>query len=75
MSRFQLVVDNFDHFADRGGVKRLCVLVEVKRSSFYLWLHRAPAKAERSMVDAELAERIRADHVAQRDPAGRLDRW
>jgi transposase InsO family protein len=62
VSRFQFVADNSDHFADRGGVKRLCELVEIERSSYYAWKAGAPARAERSAADAALAERIRAVH-------------
>ena len=64
MSRFQFVADNSDHFAARGGVKRLCELVEVERSSYYAWLDAAPARAARAAADAELARRIRAIHAA-----------
>jgi transposase InsO family protein len=62
VSRFQFVADNSDHFAARGGVKRLCELVEVERSSYYAWKAGAPARAARAAADAELAERIRAVH-------------
>ena len=63
MSRFQFVADNSATFADRGGVKRLCELVEVERSSYYAWLNAAPAREERARADAELAARIRAVHA------------
>lgn len=63
MSRFQFVADNSDHYAARGGVKRLCELVEIKRSSYYAWLAGAPARAARAKADARLAERIRAIHA------------
>lgn len=63
MSRFQFVADNSATYAGRGGVKRLCELVEVTRSSFYAWLAGAPARAERAAADAVLAERIRAVHA------------
>ena len=64
MSRFQFVADNSDHFAARGGVKRLCELVEIERSSYYAWLNAAPARAARAAADVELAARIRAIHAA-----------
>lgn len=62
MSRFQFVADNSTTYADRGGVKRLCELVEVERSSYYAWKAGAPARVARAAADAELAERIRAVH-------------
>lgn len=62
MSRFQFVADNSATFADRGGVKRLCELVEIERSSYYAWKAGAPARAARAEADAALAERIRAVH-------------
>lgn len=37
MNRFQLVEDH----EDAWGVKRLCEIVEISRSSFYAWLARA----------------------------------
>ena len=58
MSRFQFVADNSDHFAARCGVKRLCELVEIERSSYYAWLNAAPARAARARADDELAVRI-----------------
>ena len=63
MSRFQFVADNSDHFAARGGVKRLCELVEIERSSYYAWVAGAPARQARAEADAELAARIRAIHA------------
>jgi transposase InsO family protein len=47
-------------------VKRLCEVIEGNRSSFYAWDAAAPARAERQACDAELAERIRAVHEADR---------
>jgi len=64
VSRFQFVADNSDHFAARGGVKRLCELVEIERSSYYAWLNAAPVRVARAGADAELASRIRAIHAA-----------
>lgn len=63
MSRFQFVADNSTTYADRGGVKRLCELVEVERSSYYAWRQAASAREARAAADAELAERIRAVHA------------
>lgn len=60
MNRFQFVDD---HQA-RYGVKRLCRIIGVARSSFYYWKASAAARAARAQADAELAERIRAVHAA-----------
>ncbi len=62
MTRFQFVADHRDAFE----VKRLCQTVEVSRSSFYAWEAAAPARAARAAADAELAERIRTVHAADR---------
>ncbi|CAM3481458.1 hypothetical protein GCM10009762_00770 [Dermacoccus barathri] len=58
MSRFQFVADH----AATYEVKRLCQLLEVQRSSYYVWLQAAPARAERAAADAALARRIRVLH-------------
>ena len=67
MNRFQFVADHQHAFE----VKRLCQAVEVSRSSFYAWCAAAPARAERVVADAELAERIRTvqDPKTGGDPA------
>jgi len=62
VSRFRFVADHRDTFE----VKRLCEVLEVKRSSFYAWADAAPARAERAAVDQELAERIRVVHEADK---------
>jgi hypothetical protein len=51
VNRFQFVEDHKDAY----GVKRLCEVVEVARSSFYAWLAAAPGRAVRAVEDAELA--------------------
>ena len=56
MTRFQFVADH----QQRYGVKRLCQLVGVARSSFYYWRATAPDRAAREAADAALAVRIRA---------------
>lgn len=56
MSRFQFVDDHRGAY----GVKRLCEIVEVARSSFYAWLAAAPTRRARSAADAALAATIRA---------------
>ena len=40
MNRFQFVEDHKDAY----GVKRLCEIVEIARSSFYAWLAAAPGR-------------------------------
>jgi transposase InsO family protein len=58
VNRFQFVADHSGAFE----VKRLCQLVEVKRSSFYAWKAAGPARAARAAEDARLAERVRVIH-------------
>jgi transposase InsO family protein len=60
VTRFQFVAD---HQA-RYGVKRLCQLVGVARSSFYYWKATASDRAARDAADAALAVRIRAVRTA-----------
>lgn len=55
MNRFQFVEER----KDAWGVKRLCQVVEIARSSFYAWLAAAPGRAAKQAADAVLAERIR----------------
>ena len=55
MNRFQFVEDHKDAY----GVKRLCEVIEIARSSFYAWLDAAPRRAAKAAEDAALAERIR----------------
>ena len=56
MTRFQFVAD---HQA-RYGVKRLCRILGIARSSFYYWKATAPDRAARDAADTALAVRIRA---------------
>lgn len=56
MNRFQFVADH----QHRYGVKRLCTILKVARSSFYYWKATAPDRAARDAADAALAARIRA---------------
>lgn len=58
MNRFQFVADHQHTFE----VKRLCELVQVRRSSFYAWQAAAPARAARAEADTELADKIREIH-------------
>jgi transposase InsO family protein len=60
VTRFQFVVD---HQA-RYGVKRLCRILQIARSSFYYWKSTAAARAARDAADAALAVRIRAVQAA-----------
>lgn len=58
MNRFQRVAD----LQRRCGVKRLCSILGVRRSSFYYWRRTAADRAVRQAADAKLADRIRAVH-------------
>ena len=60
MNRFQFVEAHKDAY----GVKRLCKVIEIARSSFYAWLAAAPGRADREAADAALAARI----VVLQDP-------
>jgi len=55
VNRFQFVEDHKDAY----GVKRLCEVVEIARSSFYAWLAATPGRAARAAADQALAARIR----------------
>ncbi len=58
MNRFQFVADH----QRRYGVKRLCTILGIARSSFYYWRRTAADRAARKAADARLAARIRAVH-------------
>jgi transposase InsO family protein len=58
VSRFRFVADHRHTY----GVKRLCEVLQIARSSFYAWLDAQPRRAERAAADAELAMRIRVLH-------------
>ena len=60
MNRFQFVADHSQRF----GVKRLCQVIGVARSSFYHWTATAAARSARAADDAVLADRIRTVHTA-----------
>ena len=60
MNRCQFVEDH----QRRYGVKRLCTILGIARSSFYYWRRTAPARAARQVSDAKLAARIRTVHAA-----------
>ncbi|WP_409473460.1 IS3 family transposase [Streptomyces sp. HC307] len=59
VNRFQFIEDH--HRA--WGVKRLCAVLEVARSSFYKWRAGREARAARERADAALAGRIRTVHA------------
>lgn len=58
MNRFQFVADH----QRRYGVKRLCQVLGVARSSFYHWKATATEREARRAVDDRLAARIRVVH-------------
>lgn len=60
MSRFQFVADHSTTYQ----VKRLCELVEIRRSSYYAWKAGGAGRAERAAADEALTARIRAIHDA-----------
>ncbi|RPK56051.1 IS2 transposase TnpB [Streptomyces sp. ADI95-17] len=58
MNRCQFVDDH----QRRHGVKRLCDILGLSRSSFYYWRRSAAARAARQALEARLAARIRRVH-------------
>jgi transposase InsO family protein len=58
VSRFQFVDDHRGAY----GVKRLCRVLGVNRSSYYKWQGGAEARMAREQADEQLAARIRAVH-------------
>jgi transposase InsO family protein len=58
VNRFQFVADHHRRY----GVKRLCTILGIARSSFYYWRRTAAERAARQATDARLAARIRAVH-------------
>jgi transposase InsO family protein len=58
VNRFQFVADHQRHY----GVKRLCTILGIARSSFYYWRRTAEDRAARQAADGHLAARIRAVH-------------
>jgi hypothetical protein len=51
VNRFQFVADH----QQRYGVKRLCTIIGLARSSFYYWQATASVRAERDADDLALA--------------------
>ncbi|MDI9884642.1 IS3 family transposase [Streptomyces sp. HNM0645] len=66
-NRFQFIEDHYSAW----GVKRLCAVLEVARSSFCKWRAGRGARAVRERADAALAERIRAVHAESDGTYGR----
>nr|WP_106978150.1 IS3 family transposase [Streptomyces violaceorubidus] len=60
VNRFQFVADH----QRRHGVKRLCTILGIARSSYYYWRGTSGDRAARQAADAALAARIRAVHRA-----------
>ncbi|MET7938075.1 hypothetical protein ABZS85_32060, partial [Streptomyces sp. NPDC005322] len=54
VNRFQFVADH----QRRYGVKRLCTILNIARSSFCYWRRTAANRAARQAADARLATRI-----------------
>jgi transposase InsO family protein len=63
VNRFQFVADH----QRRHGVKRLCQVIGIARSSYYHWRATKSGRAARAAADGLLATRIRAIH---RESAG-----
>lgn len=59
MNRFQCVAN----LRADSGVKRLCQVLGVARSSFYYWQATAPARAARQVADEKLTAKITAVHA------------
>jgi hypothetical protein len=64
----------FRSCARQHGVKRLCRVIGLARSSYYHWVNTAPARAERQAADRTLAEKIRAAHADSRGTYGARSR-
>ncbi|WP_399495311.1 IS3 family transposase [Streptomyces sp. P9(2023)] len=58
VNRCQFVEDH----QRRHGVKRLCIILGLSRSSFYYWRRTAAVRTARRAAETELADRIREVH-------------
>jgi transposase InsO family protein len=59
VNRFQFVADHQTHY----GVKRLCRILKLARSSYYYWRSTETARAARDAADLALAGQIKAVHA------------
>nr|WP_107084867.1 IS3 family transposase [Streptomyces virginiae] len=59
VNRFQFVADH----QGRHGVKRLCQILGISRSSFYYWRSTASDRTARQAADARLSARIQVVHL------------
>ncbi|WP_158647601.1 IS3 family transposase [Actinoplanes sp. ATCC 53533] len=66
MNRFQFVADHHTRY----GVKRLCQIIGVARSSYYYWASTAPERAARDAADQALAGKIRQVHAGSEGTYG-----
>ncbi|GIF09952.1 hypothetical protein Asi03nite_74900 [Actinoplanes siamensis] len=72
MNRFQFVADHHERY----GVKRLCLILGVARSSYYYWTSTAEARAARQATDTVLAGQIRTELAwLRRENAELRMRW
>ncbi|MFF8187456.1 hypothetical protein ACF044_09365 [Microbacterium sp. NPDC016588] len=66
MTRFQFVEDH----KDAHGVKWLCEVLQVAKSSSCAWSAAAPTRVARALADAALAEQIRLLQEPAQDREG-----
>jgi len=61
VNRFRFVDDHRDFY----GVKRLCEVLKINRSSYYAWKSAAPARRRRLVADAVLGAQIKTTFNAE----------
>ena len=66
MNRFQFVADHHTRY----GVKRLCQILKLARSSYYYWRSSEAARAARDAADVALLGRIKAVHATHEGTYG-----